>query len=118
MDENEFVKKMSIDLYQAKGWLKLLGILNIVYGVISIFSLWGILIGWLPIWMGILLIKAGNEIEAAQLTGEPMHMEVSLAKLKTYFTIQGVMAILGLIVIGIGAIVLLSTGSALLNLFR
>lgn len=87
--------------YQSKGWLKFVGIMSIIGGVVSIFSIWGILTCWIPIWMGALLFSAGNMIEEAYRRNEPYFIGEFIKKLKTFFVIKGV-----LYLIGIGFIVL------------
>lgn len=115
-DASQLIKELSLPLYLGKGWLKFLGVLSIIYGILVIFSIWGILICWLPIWMGILLFKAGNAIEIAHISADKNQFVISVSKLKTYFTISGVMALIGLIFAGLA--LLLAGGSllALLNL--
>ncbi len=115
MEKQNSVEKLSIPLYQAKGWMKLLGVLSIIYGILIIFSIWGILICWLPIWMGVLLNKSANAIEIAQRHGDSIQFQLALDKLKTYFTIQGVLALIGLIIIGIGIVIALISGAAILD---
>jgi hypothetical protein len=111
--ENLQIKQLIDPLYQAKGWLKLLGILTIVSGALSVLSLWGILMAWLPIWMGILLLKAGRSIEAAQVTGDKIEFIECLNKLKVFFTIQGVMMLVVVIITLVGLMVF---GGALIGL--
>ncbi len=74
------------------GWMKLLGVLSIIQGVMIVFTLWGILIAWLPIWLGVILFRAANEAEmsTAGLTG---HLESYLKRLNKYFLIQGILAL-------------------------
>jgi len=72
----------------------------IIGGIIAAFTIVGIIICWLPIWMGVLLFKAGNAIEEAQYTGSREKLEFSLGQLKTYFTINGVLTLIGLIIVG------------------
>lgn len=57
----------------------------------------GIVFAWLPIWMGILLHQSAAAIERAQVTGDKAALTQSLSKIKTYFTISGVTAIIGLV---------------------
>ncbi|MBS1261023.1 MAG: hypothetical protein MAG453_00342 [Calditrichaeota bacterium] len=112
----ELIKSLSIPLYQAKGWLKLVGIFSIINGILIIFSLWGILICWLPIWMGVLLTKSAGLIERAQLSGDRSDFTQAMDKLKTYFTIQGVFLLIVIVVTVVG-IIILSTGASLFNQF-
>ena len=81
------------------GWMKLLGVLSIIQGVFAVFTIWGIVIAWLPIWLGVILFRAANEAEmsAAGLTN---HLESYLKRLNRYFLIQGIMALL-MIVVGL-----------------
>jgi uncharacterized membrane protein HdeD (DUF308 family) len=105
MEEATLVKEMSTPLYNAKGWMKLIGVMSIIYGIILIATVVGIVVCWLPIWIGVLLIKSGNSIEVAQSAGDKQKFFESLTKIKTYFTITGVLTLIGLIVIGISLIV-------------
>ncbi len=97
MEENTLVKQLSLPLYQSRGWLKFLGILSILYGVLVGITIIGLLICWLPIWQGVLLLKAGNSIEATQIAGNGEEFIRSLTNLGTYFTIMGILALVGLI---------------------
>ncbi len=106
-----FVKEVSVPLYQAKGWMKLLGVVMIVQGVIAAISLVGIIICWLPIWLGVLLFKAAGAIEGAQLSGNKQLLIESLNKLKTYFLINGVLMLIVLVFVGLS--MLLAGGSML-----
>jgi hypothetical protein len=113
-DSVQTVREVSIPLFQAKGWMKLLGTLLIISGIFYVITIVGILVCWLPIWMGILLFKAADEAEAAQLAGEKTRLVQSLSKLKTFFTIQGVLILITIVFFVIGLIV--SGGSMLAGL--
>lgn len=110
MDNDELVRQTSQPLASAKGWLTFLGVLSIVYGVLWALTLVGLLVAWIPIWLGVLLLQAGGAIEAAQQSGDPAQMMRSLSKLRTYFVIWGVLALIGLILTVLGVFVGLSTG--------
>lgn len=108
MEDIDLIKELSSPLYRSKGWIKLLGVLSIAWGVVSIFSVVGILVCWLPIWIGILLWKASRSIELAMIDGDKDQLLVSMSKLKTYFTIQGILVLIGLIIF---LFILLSQGN-------
>jgi len=110
-DSIQTVKEITIPLFQAKGWMKLLGVLLIITGVLYAITVAGILICWLPIWMGVLLFKAADAAEAAQLGGDKAQLVESLSKLKTFFTIQGVLILISLAFVGL---TLLVTGGSLI----
>ncbi len=104
-DPTQTVKEISIPLFQAKGWMKLLGVLLIVTGVLYAITLVGLVVCWLPIWMGVLLFKAADGAEAAQLGGDKAQLVGSLNRLKTFFTVQGVLVLLSLAFMVIALIV-------------
>ena len=96
--EQQLVREVSAPLFAAKGWMKFLGVLMIIYGVLMALSIVGIIICWLPIWIGVLLFQTASTVEAAQASGSKMELYGALSKLKTYFTIYGVLALIGIIV--------------------
>jgi hypothetical protein len=100
------VQELSMPIYQAKGWLKFLGVLSIIGGVVQALSIAGIIVAWLPIWMGVLMLQAGSAIDAAGKIGDRFAFLKSLNSLKTYFVIQGVLALLG-ILFAVGALCVL-----------
>lgn len=103
-NEEGIIRELSLPLVQSKGWMKLLGVLSIVYGILTALTLVGIVVAWLPIWMGVLLFQSASAIEEAQMAGNKEAMVRSLGKLKTYFTIMGVLMILTIIFTVIGFI--------------
>jgi hypothetical protein len=95
--DNQLVQQLSMPIFQARGWLKFLGIMNIISGVGAALTLVGILYAWLPIWMGVLLFQAGSSIESAGNLGDRFAFLGSMGSLKTYFIIQGVVALIGIL---------------------
>jgi hypothetical protein len=95
--DNRTVQELSVPIYQAKGWLKFLGVLSIITGIGQALSIVGILVAWLPIWMGILMFQAGSNIESAAQFGDKYAFLRSMGSLKTYFILQGVLTLLGII---------------------
>lgn len=91
-------EQLGLALYGAKGWMKFLGVLSILYGVFTAMSLIGLLIAWLPVWMGILLYQAANALEYAVQGDDAEALTRTLAKLRTYFVITGVLALIGLVI--------------------
>jgi hypothetical protein len=95
--EQHLVQELSLPIYQARGWLKFLGVLSIISGVGSALSIVGIIFAWLPIWMGVLMFQAGSSIESAGQFGDKFAFLRSLGGLKTYFVLQGVLTLLGIV---------------------
>jgi hypothetical protein len=100
---------------QTKGWLKFLGVLLIINGIIAAITIVGILIAWLPIWMGVLLFQAGGSADSAALTKDTRQLVTMMDKLRIYFMIQGVLLIIVLFSV---VIALISTGGALFSIFQ
>ncbi len=87
------VQQLSLPIYQARGWLKFLGVMTIIGGIPSVF----VLVGILQIWIGILLFQAGSSLNSAGQFGDKFAFLRSMGNLKTYFLIQGILTLLGLV---------------------
>lgn len=85
-------------LASGKGWMKFVGIMFIIQGALTAITIIGILIAWLPIWIGVLLMQSAGALERAQLSGDTLAVKEALARLRTYFVIQGVLYIVGIAV--------------------
>ncbi len=96
------------------GWLKFLGVVNIIMGVFVALSIIGIIVAWLPIWLGVLLFQAGNQITEARISRNYYHLVTMMQKFKMYFMIQGILLLISLIFAVIGFI---SFGAALFSAF-
>jgi Fe2+ transport system protein B len=90
------------------GWLKFLGIFNIVYGAFIALSIVGIIFAWIPIWAGVLMIQAANRAEYAESTGDIHHLGMMLQKLKTYFIVTGIIIILCILLVAAAVIFFIS----------
>ncbi len=81
-------------LRNTTGWLKFLGIVNMVVGGLAILTIVGIVFAWLPIWMGLLLYRAGNHGSEFVYTDNALHLIESMEKLRTYFVLQGILILI------------------------
>ena len=111
-DQANLIKEVSIPVYQARGWMKLIGILMIIVGVFYALTIVGIIIAWLPIWMGVVLYQAGSSSEQAYFNGDKYSLLTSLNKLKLYFTIMGIMTLITIALMVIMLIAVLAGGLA------
>ena len=111
-DQANLIKEVSIPVYQARGWMKLIGILMIIAGVFYALTIVGIIIAWLPIWMGVVLYQAGSSSEQAYFNGDKYSLLTSLNKLKLYFTIMGIMTLITIALLVIMLIAVLAGGLA------
>jgi hypothetical protein len=95
--ENQVVQQLSVPIFQARGWLKFLGILSIISGILTALSIVGIIYAWLPIWMGVLMYQAGSSIDSASQFGDRFAFLQSMGSLKTYFVLQGVLSLIAIV---------------------
>lgn len=79
-----------------KGWMKFMGILTIIGGGINALTIVGILWAWLPIWLGIIMVQAGSRAADYAARGDAAALEAMTGKLKTYFTISGIVIIISM----------------------
>ncbi len=110
MSENQLVKEIANYLYEGKGWIKFLGVLMIIYGILCCLTIVGALFGWLPILMGIILNKVAGSAEMAFQTGESMHLIESVMNIKKFFMIQGILTLIALILGFIPLLITLALG--------
>ena len=103
--EELLVKEVSEPLYQARFWMKFAGVLMIIYGGLTALSIIGIIIAWLPIWLGLLLYQAASSAELARTSGEVEALTKSVDKLRLYFKITGIVMLIS-VIIGVGVIML------------
>ena len=104
------VQEINSPLFQAKGWMKLIGVMSIIYGAINAITIVGIVIAWLPIWVGVIIFQSASAAEEAQLTGRKEPLIRSLNKLSLYFKIMGVLMLVGLVLIGAAILVAITGG--------
>ncbi len=115
-EKENLVREISQPLKNAAGWMRFLGIAMIVYGILIALSIVGIVIAWLPIWLGVLMTRSANRVNEAYYQGNQFALTESLRNLGSYFTINGVILLISIIFIVILMIVLFSSGLLLENL--
>ena len=89
-------REISLPLASAAGWMKFIGIMFIIQGAITALTIVGILIAWLPIWIGVLLLQSAGAAQRSQMQDDANALIEALSRLKTYFVIQGVLYLVGL----------------------
>jgi hypothetical protein len=101
---NSLIRRLVEPLFVAKGWLKFAGVMMIIQGVFTIFSIWGIIICWIPIWLGVILLSVAGHIERAYDTENEEEVNQSMEKLAKYFRINGIFMVVMLVVAVIGLV--------------
>ena len=90
-----------------KGWLKFLGIMNIIMGGLQALSIVGILWAWLPIWLGVIMAQAGSRAQEYAERNDPAALAGFTGKLKTFFVITGIVMIISLALTALSLILVL-----------
>ena len=85
-------------LCDVSGWLKFLGILNIIAGVLYCLTIVGAVVGWIPIWIGVSLNNAGTSLRAGYDGRNEMAMRMGMDKLALAIKIFGILTLIGLII--------------------
>jgi hypothetical protein len=101
---NPSISAVMQPLSDAAGWMKLIGTLAIIWGVILALSIVGLIVAWLPIWMGILLRRAADESVVANRTGHEANAVAATASLHTIFKVQGVILLVMLVLWTVGIV--------------
>ncbi len=104
MEQAGTVKQLCEPLYRVKGWIKFVGILMVVNGVLTILSIWGIIIAWIPIWIGVLLSSVASHVNTAWETDNEQAFQTALQKLSTCIKILGIYLLVILIVAFVGIV--------------
>ena len=94
-------------LYHVKGWLKLIGWVNIVVGAIYCLTIIYAIIGWLPVWIGILCNKASANLEAGYQNRNSAQLQEATSNIATIIKIVGVLTVINLVMIGLAIVIVL-----------
>jgi low temperature requirement protein LtrA len=92
------------ELSRASGWMKTMGILYIVSGIISAITIVGIIYAWLPIWMGVIVYQAGKSAQMASTNKDETKLMEVVSKIRLFFVISvivGIVAYAIVIIVGI-----------------
>lgn len=92
--EEELVRQVAAPLVGARTWMNVYGYLMLITGVLSFWTL----IGLLNAWLGYLVIRAAQLAGEAYATGRRATLLEAQNNLKTFFTVNGVLIVIGLVV--------------------
>ncbi len=90
-DLRELVKDLASYLSANRFWIKFFGIMLIISGAVQCLTIVGLLIAWLPIWSGMLLLKAADSSLMAENTGTVETIEDALYRIGLFFKINGIL---------------------------
>ena len=103
---------------KSKGWMKFLGIIMIIGGALNIVAVHtlGFLWAWIPIWLGILLLQAGNKATELLASKSPENLVEYQNKLSSFFQITGILTIVALGLAVIALIIASIMGFSMFNM--
>ena len=98
------VQRLLASLIENVIWVKILAVFFIVYGVLQCLSIVGLLVGWLPIWLGVLLLSSAKLLDLVGEGGNSEHAVESIEKISLYFKISGIV-----VLVFVGVLVVVGT---------
>lgn len=87
-------------LHEVAGWLKLIGWFNLILGIIYGITNIGLIIAWLPIWLGLCLKNAGESLTVG-FPNDNTRLHDASTKLATVVRIVGVLVIINLAIMAL-----------------
>jgi len=106
----DWIGRLLAPVCESKGWLKFLGVAAIVIGALHALSIFGLIVAWIYIWIGILLWQAGGRAEIVCARRDAAALEQYLAKLKSLITIGGVLAVISIAISVVALMLVFSLG--------
>jgi hypothetical protein len=93
-------------------WLIIPAVLAIFGGVVTGTTIIGLIVAWIPIWLGVILFQANKALESARVFGQRNDIMTAVEKLELYFRINGIFFIITfvLFVVMIASIVTMEAG--------
>lgn len=86
-------------LTRASGWITFAGVLSVIYGASACLTIIGAIIGWVPLWGGILLIQSQSRIKDGYRKGNPELMREGTDLMRKAIKLWGILTVvmLGLV---------------------
>ena len=78
-------------------WMRFLGILLIVYGVFIALSIIGLVVAWIPIWLGLLLVRAADASKNLIITEDADYAVELSENIGKFIKISGIVVLVWLV---------------------
>ena len=91
------LKELFVPISSRTGWIRFLGIFLIVYGVLIALSIIGIVIAWIPIWLGLLLTRTADASNSLMISNDSDYASELLENLGKFFKISGIVTVVTLV---------------------
>jgi hypothetical protein len=83
------INRLVLPLYQSLFWIRLFAGCLIFYGALITVTGIGVLVAWIPMWIGMLLFLTARAISLAYHNNDEQAFKLTVSRLKTIFTILG-----------------------------
>lgn len=87
------INRLVTPLYQSLIWIRLFAACLIFYGALTTVTGVGVLVAWIPMWIGVLLLLASKSIATAYRENDEQAFMLLIARLKTIFTTLGLTSV-------------------------
>ncbi len=80
-------------LHGMQPWLRFLGVLNLIMGVLEALTVIGLTVAWVNLWLGYLLYQAAGKAEEVRVMDPEEALVDFLEKLRRFFMILGLLTV-------------------------
>ena len=87
------IRRLVYPLYQSLIWIRLFAVCLIFYGALITITGVGVLIAWLPMWIGVILLLTSKSIASAYRDNDEQAFMHSISRLKTIFITLGLSSV-------------------------
>lgn len=92
------VKRLAMILAEGSGWIKLFALMMFLSGLLCVLTISGIIVAWIPFWLGGVLWGAANRAREAAFSGSEVELSAALDKLRFFFKLNGLLLIVGCVI--------------------
>ncbi len=92
------IRQFAAILAENAGWAKLLGVVFMIAGIIYCLTIIGAVVGWVPIWLGLILMRVARLAKDAEASGSPHSFTECLESIGRYFKIMGILTLIGIVI--------------------
>lgn len=98
------------ELYKQMGWLKFIGIVNLVLGIVLSLPILSLVVTWVMIWVGLMAISAANQFKQGY---EEHDKYFAMKGMEELSKLVRVVSILSVVSLGLGLLLLIIAALAL-----
>ncbi len=115
-DDGAQVRRLASVLAAGGGWMKFFAVILFIAGGLMAISIVGLVVAWLPIWLGTVLMSAANRAENALALGSESELSAALEKCRFYFKLSVIGALAAIILLLLGFLLFVAMGMTMANL--